>query len=125
MSTLLTDARRNLFKDRVLLGGTRPYAALEPKAVAGFQLTGQLEFPVPTYSGQVACIFDALGGHPFLAAVPVTLPCSRTVNIRYGWRGRINPRIKEEPALLLGKIWRKSGLFSRFCPPQLQRFWRS
>src|SRR5262249_53424501 len=42
------------------------YAALAKRALGAFRLTSRLQFPVPTYSGKLACIFDAIGSSPYL-----------------------------------------------------------
>ncbi len=68
ISTLLRDARGRLCKDRVLVRSHSGYAAMDGKVLAEFRLTSRLEFPVPTYSGKIAAIFDALGRSPHLCA---------------------------------------------------------
>ena len=66
VSTLLTDRAGGLHKDVVLVKQNAAYAGLEEKTLKRFRLTSRLQFPVPTYSGKVACIFDAIGGRPYL-----------------------------------------------------------
>jgi hypothetical protein len=66
VSTLLADRRDRLYKDSLLVRGNAPYAALNEKALSRYRLTSRLQFPVPTYSGKVACILDALGRRPYL-----------------------------------------------------------
>jgi phosphoserine phosphatase len=66
VSTLLTDRAGGLHKDVVLVKQNAAYARLEGKLLKVFRLTSRLQFPVPTYSGKVACIFDAIGGRPYL-----------------------------------------------------------
>lgn len=66
VSTLLTDRKGGLYKDVVLVKQNAAYAGLEEKSLKSFRLTSRLQFPVPTYSGKVACIFDAIGGRPYL-----------------------------------------------------------
>ena len=67
-STLLTNRRRELFKDAVLVRDSADYARLDRTALSRYLLTSRLQFPVPTYSGKVGAIWDALGQHPCLAA---------------------------------------------------------
>ena len=66
VSVLLTDRRGGLHKDACLVSENPDYAALDPRTLGAFRLTGQLQFPVPTYSGKVGCLWDVLGGRPFL-----------------------------------------------------------
>jgi hypothetical protein len=66
VSTLLTDRNGGLYKDVVLVKQNAAYAGLDEKTLRSYRLTSRLQFPVPTYSGKVACIFDALGGRPHL-----------------------------------------------------------
>lgn len=68
VSTLLTDRRGGLHKDALLVKGNAHYAALDEKTLRSFRLTSRLQFPVPTYSGKIACIFDAIGERPYLCA---------------------------------------------------------
>lgn len=68
VSVLLSDRRGRLHKDACLVRENPAYTALDPQALAGLQLTPQLQFPVPTYSGKVGCLWDALGQPPFFAA---------------------------------------------------------
>jgi hypothetical protein len=68
VATLLADKDERLYKDACLVRENASYARLEDPAVAGLRLTTRLEFPVPTYSGKVAALWDALGRHPFLVA---------------------------------------------------------
>jgi phosphoserine phosphatase len=68
ISCLLQDAAGGLYKDGVLAREHEGYAALDERVLGRFHLTSRLQFPVPTYSGKVAAIFDALGRNPFLAA---------------------------------------------------------
>jgi hypothetical protein len=67
-STLLTNRRKNLLKDAVLVRASPGYARLEPTALAGLRLTSRLQFPAPVYSGKVAAIWDAVARPPFLSA---------------------------------------------------------
>ena len=67
VSVLLADRRGGLHKDACLVRENPDYAALDPRTLGAFRLTGQLQFPVPTYSGKVGCLWDVLGGRPFLA----------------------------------------------------------
>jgi len=66
VSTLLTDRHDHLFKDALLVRENPRYAALDEKVCRQFRLTSRLQYPVPTYSGKVACIFDAIGRPPYL-----------------------------------------------------------
>jgi len=66
VSTLLTDRRSRLYKDTLLVKENAGYAALDEKVLRRFRLTSRLQFPVPTYSGKIACILDAIGQRPYL-----------------------------------------------------------
>ena len=66
VSTLLADHQDRLYKDTLLVRDLPGYALLDESALAGFRLTSRLQFPVPAYSGKVACLFDALGCNPYL-----------------------------------------------------------
>ncbi len=66
VSTLLADARDWLYKDSLLVQENDRYAALDETVLAKYRLTSRLQFPVPTYSGKVACILDAIGDRPYL-----------------------------------------------------------
>ena len=66
VSTLLTDRQDHLYKDALLVGENARYAALDEIECRKFRLTSRLQYPVPTYSGKVACIFDAIGRPPYL-----------------------------------------------------------
>ena len=66
MTTLLKDRASQLYKDSILVRENAAYANLDDKVVRSFRLTSRLQFPVPTYSGKIACILDAIGGPPFL-----------------------------------------------------------
>ncbi len=68
VSSLLSRPDGYLCKDAVLVRTDPGYAALEASAVAPYKLTRWLQFPVPTYSGKVAAIWDALGEAPYLGA---------------------------------------------------------
>src|SRR5262249_38312166 len=65
-STLLADKKDRLYKDEVLVRENAGYAALDKRALGAFRLTSRLQFPVPTYSGKLACVFDAIGPSPYL-----------------------------------------------------------
>jgi phosphoserine phosphatase len=67
-STLLADAEGRLYKDNVLVKEVAGYAAMNAAALSAFRLTAHLEYPLPAYSGKVACIFDAIGRRPYLCA---------------------------------------------------------
>jgi hypothetical protein len=66
VSTLLADRKDRLYKDALLVRDHAAYAALDERALGALRLTSRLQFPVPAYSGKVACLFDALGRNPFL-----------------------------------------------------------
>lgn len=66
VSTLLTDRRDWLYKDSLLVRENVRYAALDKQVLSTYRLTSRLQFPVPTYSGKVACILDAIGCRPYL-----------------------------------------------------------
>lgn len=68
VAPLLRDRRGCEFKDRVLVRTDAAYARLEPRVLAGRRLTTRLDQPVPVYAGKVACLWDALGRAPYLAA---------------------------------------------------------
>lgn len=68
VAVLLADRQGRLHKDACLVRENPGYAALDPRTLSRFQLTSQLQFPVPTYSGKVGCLWDALGRAPYLAA---------------------------------------------------------
>ncbi|MCX8108405.1 MAG: haloacid dehalogenase-like hydrolase, partial [Verrucomicrobiae bacterium] len=68
IATLLTDDRNHLFKDSILVKEDPAYAALDMDRLGKLRLTSKLQFPVPTYSGKVACIWDALRRRPHFAA---------------------------------------------------------
>ena len=67
VSVLLAGRHGGLHKDACLVRENPDYAAFDPRTLGAFRLTGQLQFPVPTYSGKVGCLWDVLGGRPFLA----------------------------------------------------------
>jgi phosphoserine phosphatase len=67
VSTLLSDRRHRLFKDRLLVREDPAYAAMAEKSLSGLRLTGRLDFPAPIYSGKVAAILDLIGDNPYLA----------------------------------------------------------
>jgi hypothetical protein len=67
-STLLADAEGRLYKDSVLVKQDTGYAEMKAEALGAFRLTHHLEFPLPAYSGKVACVFDAIGRQPYLCA---------------------------------------------------------
>lgn len=68
IATLLTDDRNRLFKDSILVKEDSAYASLDMERLGELHLTSRLQFPVPTYSGKVACIWDALKQRPHFAA---------------------------------------------------------
>ena len=91
ISTLLADRKDRLYKDSVLVRESEAYARLETGAVNKFRLTGQLHYPVPTYSGKIAVIYDVLGRTPYLVAgdSPGDLPMLSTGRHRL-WIKRLN-----------------------------------
>lgn len=66
VSTLLSDRSKRLYKDSLLVREHAGYAALDKKALGAYRLTSRLLFPVPTYSGKLACILDSVGRRPYL-----------------------------------------------------------
>ena len=66
ISTLLADRHDHLYKDCLLVRENPRYAALDERVIGNYRLTSRLHFPVPIYSGKVACIFDAIGRPPHL-----------------------------------------------------------
>lgn len=68
VTTLLTDRRERLQKDAVLIQQNSRYTNLDKEALRDLRLTSRLQFPVPTYSGKVACILDVIGRRPYLCA---------------------------------------------------------
>ena len=68
VAPLLRDGREHELKDRVLVRVQAAYARLEPRAMRRLRLTTELDQPVPVYAGKVACLWDALGRAPYLAA---------------------------------------------------------
>jgi phosphoserine phosphatase len=68
VSTLLRDPRGGLCKDAVLTRQNPDYATLNEKVLKSFRLTRMPHYPVPTYSGKVAAIWDFIGARPFLCA---------------------------------------------------------
>ena len=66
ISTLLRERDHHLYKDSVLVQDNKDYANLKPELLRNLWLTSRLHFPVPTYSGKVACVWDALGRRPWL-----------------------------------------------------------
>ena len=66
ITTLLTDRRDALHKDNLLLKENPDYAKLDEEVLRSFRLTSRLHFPVSTYSGKIAAIFDHLGRPPYL-----------------------------------------------------------
>jgi hypothetical protein len=66
ISTLLSDRSKRLYKDALLVREHAGYAALDRKTLGLFRLTSRLQFPVPTYSGKLACLHDSVGRRPYL-----------------------------------------------------------
>ena len=57
-----------LGKDALLVRDDPAYAALDPAALARYRLTAQIDYPLPTYSGKVACILQWIRARPYLVA---------------------------------------------------------
>ena len=68
ISSLLQDKAGCLYKEALLVRENPAYAAMEERALRSFRLTSRLQYPVPTYSGKIGCIWDAIGRRPYLAA---------------------------------------------------------
>ena len=64
ISCLLQDSRGGLHQDGRLAREHQGYAALDEQVLGRFHLTSRLQLPVPTHSGKVAAILDALGPQP-------------------------------------------------------------
>ena len=67
VSVLLRDRLGRLHKDACLVHENPRYARLDPATLRQFRLTRWLQFPVPTYSGKVGCLWDVLRRSPELA----------------------------------------------------------
>jgi phosphoserine phosphatase len=108
ISTLLQDTAGKLYKDTVLVREEADYATLQQAALGSFWLSSQFQFPVPTYSGKVACIWDALQTRPYLAVgdSPGDLPMLKFSHNRL-WIARMEkPRYQER---LVGPVRSKEG----------------
>ncbi len=68
ITTLLADTRGRLYKDALLVRDDPAYASLDERTLRRLRLTSRLQFPVPTYSGKIACILDQIGAPPCLCA---------------------------------------------------------
>jgi hypothetical protein len=101
ISTLLADRRGGLHKDAVLVKEDARYAALEEATLRRFRLTSRLQFPVPTYSGKIACILDLIGRPPYL--------CSLTRKTGFGSRAWKSLLSSERPPPLSAKRGRPVG----------------
>jgi len=66
VSVLVSDTKGYLYKDAVLLR-EQAYVTLQPEVFDAYRLTSWLQYPVPTYSGKVGVIWDAIGKQPYLA----------------------------------------------------------
>jgi len=66
--TLLADADGRRFKDAVLVRENPAYAQLAAAEMNRYHLTSHLQYPLPAYSGKLACVFDAIGRWPYLCA---------------------------------------------------------
>jgi phosphoserine phosphatase len=112
VSTLIADRAGQLFKDPVLVKENAAYAALDPKVLKRFRLTSRLHFPVPSYSGKVACIFDLIGGAPYLCAgdSPGDLPMLRYSKHRLWLARREKPAYQEALATLPQSVLRSGWI---------------
>jgi phosphoserine phosphatase len=90
ISTLLSDGDHRLYKDPLLVRELPAYARLDQAALERFRLTSRLHFPVSTYSGKIACIFDHIGRPPYLCVgdSPGDIPMLRFSEHRL-WIGRL------------------------------------
>lgn len=68
ITSLLRAVDGELSKDVVLVREDAAYARLEETAVSQWQISPLLQFPVPTYSGKVGLIWEALGRAPYFGA---------------------------------------------------------
>ena len=111
ITTLLTDRRDALYKDNLLLKENPDYAKLDEEVLRSFRLTSRLHFPVSTYSGKIAAIFDHLGRPPYLCVgdSPGDLPMLAYSQHRL-WIARVDKtgyqqRQAEAMRLTGGKNW--------------------
>ena len=103
VATLLGDRDGRLYKDSALLGENPCYAGLDQKSLRTFRLTRYLQFPVPVYSGKVACILDAVGRNPYLCVgdSPADHPMMRVSQHRL-WIARLDqPESQRATAALI------------------------
>jgi hypothetical protein len=68
VTMLLRDGRDRRLKDPLQVRSDAAYARLDPAALRKLRLTPRLHLPVPVYAGKVACLWEALGRPPYLAA---------------------------------------------------------
>jgi len=68
VATLMENSEGRFYKDSVLIREHARYAALDSKMAKAFRITRHLQFPVPVYSGKIACVLDAVGRTPYLCA---------------------------------------------------------
>jgi phosphoserine phosphatase len=68
VATLMENSEGRLCKDSVLVREQARYAVLDSRMAKAFRITRHLQFPVPVYSGKVACVLDAIGRAPYLCA---------------------------------------------------------
>jgi hypothetical protein len=68
VATLLSDEAGHLYKDSVRVRENPAYAALQEPELSRLHLTSRLQFPVPIYSGKIACLWEVLPVRPWLAA---------------------------------------------------------
>ncbi|MCX6926549.1 MAG: HAD family hydrolase [Verrucomicrobia bacterium] len=123
-ATLVADADDRLYKDSVLVHEHPGYAALEAKTVDAFRLTSRLQFPVPAYSGKVACILDAIGRQPYLGAGDspgdhAMLSCSQ----HRLWIARHEkPRFQEATASLIRRTGKAGWMIQGSSAADVPRF---
>jgi len=119
ISTLLSDADNRLYKDALLVRELPPYARLEKLALERFKLTSRLQFPVPTYSGKIACILDQIGRPPYLGVgdSPGDLPMMKFSENRL-WIARL-----EKPAYqrVAAHALTETGPSRWICQPALNK----
>jgi hypothetical protein len=114
-STLLVDAQGYLYKDPILVRENKGYASLKEGILKRLRLTGQVNFPLPTYSGKSAVILDSLGQSPYLAVgdSPGDLPMLAMSRYRL-WIGRLE---KPEYQKLAAQMVLKTGARDWFIQP--------
>lgn len=119
ISTLLSDADQRLYKDTLLVRELPPYARLERLALERFKLTSRLQFPVPTYSGKIACILDKIGRPPYLGVgdSPGDLPMMKFSENRL-WIARLEKPVYQAAAAM---ALTETGPSRWICQPALTK----